>query len=103
MTSTSPQPTTAEIIDQFGALYPFELDPFQVDALEKFLGGDSVMVAAPTGTGKTLVAEFGVYEAFRRQGRVIYTTPIKALSNQKFRDLARDLSRPGRLADRRRD
>ena len=39
------------------------------------------------GTGKTIVAEFGVYEAFRRSGRVIYTTPIKALSNQKFRDL----------------
>jgi len=87
MTSTSDQPTTAEIIDQFAALYPFELDPFQIEALERFLGGDSVMVAAPTGTGKTLVAEFGVYEAFRRQGRVIYTTPIKALSNQKFRDL----------------
>ncbi|MEZ4520312.1 MAG: DEAD/DEAH box helicase [Thermomicrobiales bacterium] len=87
MTSTSPQPTTNEIIDQFGALYPFDLDPFQREALEQFLEGDSVMVAAPTGTGKTLVAEFGVYEAFRRQGRVIYTTPIKALSNQKFRDL----------------
>ncbi|CAN5752025.1 hypothetical protein BH23CHL2_BH23CHL2_02280 [soil metagenome] len=87
MTSLSQQPTTTEIIDQFGALYPFELDPFQREALEQFLSGDSVMVAAPTGTGKTLVAEFGVYEAFRRQGRVIYTTPIKALSNQKFRDL----------------
>ena len=45
------------------------------------------MVAAPTGTGKTVVAEFGVWEAFKRTGRVIYTTPIKALSNQKFRDL----------------
>ena len=45
------------------------------------------MVAAPTGTGKTVVAEYAVYTAFRRTGRVIYTTPIKALSNQKFRDL----------------
>ncbi|MDF3014841.1 MAG: box helicase domain protein [Thermomicrobiales bacterium] len=45
------------------------------------------MVAAPTGTGKTVVAEFGVWEAFKRTGRVIYTTPIKALSNQKYRDL----------------
>src|SRR5688572_32726688 len=43
--------------------------------------------AAPTGTGKTVVAELGVYESFRRGGRAIYTTPIKALSNQKFRDL----------------
>ncbi|TVR68690.1 MAG: DEAD/DEAH box helicase [Sphaerobacteraceae bacterium] len=47
------------------------------------------MVAAPTGTGKTVVAEFGVYESFRRGGKVMYTTPIKALSNQKFRDLRR--------------
>src|SRR4051812_13596868 len=45
------------------------------------------MVAAPTGTGKTVVAEFGIYEGVRRRGRVFYTTPIKALSNQKFRDL----------------
>ena len=45
------------------------------------------MVAAPTGTGKTVLAEFGVWEAFKRTGRVIYTTPIKALSNQKYRDL----------------
>lgn len=51
------------------------------------LAGDSVMVAAPTGTGKTVVAEFGIWEAFKRTGRVIYTTPIKALSNQKYRDL----------------
>ncbi|MGI8644109.1 MAG: DEAD/DEAH box helicase [Thermomicrobiales bacterium] len=75
------------IIDQFAALYAFPLDPFQRDAIRTFIQGDSVMVAAPTGTGKTIVAEFGVYEAFRRNARVVYTTPIKALSNQKFRDL----------------
>ncbi|HET7035355.1 MAG TPA: DEAD/DEAH box helicase, partial [Thermomicrobiaceae bacterium] len=81
-------PTTlpAEIA-QFAALYPFQLDPFQVEAIEMFLNGDSVMVAAPTGTGKTIPAEFSVYESFRRGGKVMYTTPIKALSNQKFRDL----------------
>ena len=45
------------------------------------------MVAAPTGTGKTVLAEVGIYEGVRRRGRVFYTTPIKALSNQKFRDL----------------
>ncbi len=77
----------AGIIEQFSVFYPFTLDPFQREAIETFLAGDSVMVAAPTGTGKTVVAEFGVYEAFRRGGRVMYTTPIKALSNQKFRDL----------------
>jgi ATP-dependent RNA helicase HelY len=76
-------------IDQFSVLYPFGLDTFQREAIETFLNGDSVMVAAPTGTGKTVVAEFGVYESFRRGGKVMYTTPIKALSNQKFRDLRR--------------
>ncbi|HEX5505613.1 MAG TPA: DEAD/DEAH box helicase [Thermomicrobiales bacterium] len=74
-------------IAQFAALYPFALDPFQVEAIRTFLTGDSVMVAAPTGIGKTVVAELGVYEGIRRRGRVFYTTPIKALSNQKFRDL----------------
>jgi len=76
-----------ETIAQFATLYPFPLDGFQREAIETFLNGESVMVAAPTGTGKTVIAEFGVYEASRRGGRVIYTTPIKALSNQKFRDL----------------
>lgn len=80
-------PTPQETLEQFGALYPFPLDDFQIEAITTLLEGDSVMVAAPTGTGKTVVAEFGVYEAFRRGGRVVYTTPIKALSNQKFRDL----------------
>lgn len=80
---------TAELIEQFSALYPFPLDTFQLAAIDTFMNGDSVMVAAPTGTGKTVVAEFGVWEAFRRGGQVIYTTPIKALSNQKFRDLRR--------------
>ena len=74
-------------IDQFSVLFPFPLDEFQRDAIRILLNGDSVMVAAPTGTGKTVVAEFGVYQSFKRAGRVIYTTPIKALSNQKFRDL----------------
>ncbi len=80
-------PATEAIIDQFATLYPFPLDPFQRDAIRTFIHGESVMVAAPTGTGKTIVAEFGVYGAFRRNARVLYTTPIKALSNQKFRDL----------------
>ena len=74
-------------IAQFEAFYPFALDGFQREAIRTLLHGDSVMVAAPTGTGKTVVAEFGVWDAFKRTGRVIYTTPIKALSNQKYRDL----------------
>src|SRR5680860_1670293 len=74
-------------IDQFSVHYPFPLDEFQREAINTLLIGDSVMVAAPTGSGKTVVAEFGIYDAFRRTGRVFYTAPIKALSNQKFRDL----------------
>lgn len=74
-------------IEQFNLMYPFPLDEFQREAIGTFLRGDSVMVAAPTGSGKTVVAEFGIWDAFRRTGRVIYTAPIKALSNQKFRDL----------------
>jgi len=82
--------TTADAtaaIEQFAVLYPFPLDDFQREAIGTLLKGDSVMVAAPTGAGKTVVAEFGIYDAFHRSGRVFYTAPIKALSNQKFRDL----------------
>src|SRR5690606_2034008 len=71
----------------FAALYPFPLDDFQRQAIRIYLEGDSVMVAAPTGSGKTVVAEYGMYDVFKRTGRVLYTAPIKALSNQKFRDL----------------
>lgn len=83
-------PTTPEheaIITQFGALFPFPLDEFQRRAIRVLLNGESVMVAAPTGSGKTIVAEFGIFHALRGTGRVLYTAPIKALSNQKFRDL----------------
>ncbi len=82
-----PDPAVEAEIDQFAALYPFPLDDFQRDAIRILLHGDSVMVAAPTGTGKTVVAEYGIYEVFKGTGRVLYTTPIKALSNQKYRDL----------------
>ncbi len=75
------------VINQFSVLYPFPLDDFQRNAIRALLEGESVMVAAPTGSGKTVVAEFGIFDAFRRTGRVFYTAPIKALSNQKFRDL----------------
>jgi len=80
-------PSAQVSIDQFAMLYPFPLDDFQREAIHTLHAGDSVMVAAPTGSGKTVVAEFGIFDAFRRTGRVFYTAPIKALSNQKFRDL----------------
>jgi ATP-dependent RNA helicase HelY len=75
------------LIAQFAAEYPFTLDPFQLEAIQHLLANRSVLVAAPTGTGKTLVAEFAIWMARRRNQRVIYTAPLKALSNQKFRDL----------------
>lgn len=77
-------------IEAFVARYPFPIDAFQLEAINHLARGQSVLVAAPTGTGKTLVAEFAIWLAQQRQQRVIYTTPLKALSNQKYRDL-RDL------------
>jgi ATP-dependent RNA helicase HelY len=69
--------------------YPFELDPFQVRAIAALDDGESVLVAAPTGSGKTVVAEHAIARALREGAKAFYTTPIKALSNQKFADLAR--------------
>src|SRR6267154_2692068 len=74
-------------IQTFVARYPFPLDAFQLEAIAHLAEGQSVMVAAPTGTGKTLVAEYAIWLAQQRHQRVIYTTPLKALSNQKYRDL----------------
>ena len=87
MISPSLDPQHEAIIDQFAAGYRFPLDEFQRAAIRVLLAGDSVLLAAPTGTGKTVVAEYGIWETMRRTGRVLYTTPIKALSNQKYRDL----------------
>ncbi len=76
-----------ESIETFKARYPFPIDPFQLEAIAHLANDQSVMVAAPTGTGKTLVAEYAIWLAQQRGQRVIYTTPLKALSNQKYRDL----------------
>ncbi len=67
----------------------FTLDPFQVEAIAAIDAGSSVLVSAPTGSGKTVVAEHAVARALAAGGRAFYTTPIKALSNQKYHDLAR--------------
>ena len=69
--------------------HPFELDDFQRRAIAALDEGASVLVAAPTGAGKTVVAEHAVARALAEGGKAFYTTPIKALSNQKFADLAR--------------
>ncbi len=69
--------------------YDFELDPFQRRAIAALDADRSVLVAAPTGSGKTVVAEHAVAHALASGHRAFYTTPIKALSNQKFHDLVR--------------
>ena len=74
-------------VDAFATEQPFPLDPFQREAAQHLAEGRSVLVAAPTGTGKTIVAEFAIWQARHAGQRAIYTAPIKALSNQKFRDL----------------
>ena len=68
-----------------GAITP---DEFQIRAIEAIDDGESVLVAAPTGAGKTFVAEHGIERALAQGRRAFYTTPIKALSNQKFRDFS---------------
>jgi ATP-dependent RNA helicase HelY len=72
-----------------GAEPGFTLDRFQVEAIEAIDQGRSVLVSAPTGSGKTVVAEHAVAVALAAGGRAFYTTPIKALSNQKYHDLVR--------------
>jgi ATP-dependent RNA helicase HelY len=72
----------------FRATKPFAFDAFQVEACQSFEGGFSVLVCAPTGAGKTVVGEFAVAQALRTGTKCFYTTPIKALSNQKFADFA---------------
>jgi ATP-dependent RNA helicase HelY len=78
--------TPDALVGEFTASLPYPLDPFQVDAIKALANHHSVLVAAPTGTGKTVVGEFGLYMARKYNSRAIYTTPIKALSNQKYRD-----------------
>src|SRR5262245_27916808 len=77
------------LLESFTARYAFPLDPFQRDAIRAIQGGQSVIVSAPTGAGKTLVAEYAIHEALARGRRLAYTTPLKALSNQKFADFGR--------------
>jgi len=72
---------------KFAEGFPFELDQFQIDACHAIESGKGVLVAAPTGAGKTIVGEFAVDLVINSSGKCFYTTPIKALSNQKFAEL----------------
>lgn len=77
--------------------FKFELDPFQLAAIEYVEHEESVLVAAHTSAGKTAVAEYAIAKSLRDNQRVIYTSPIKALSNQKFRDLQAEFEEVGLL------
>ncbi|WP_440102278.1 DEAD/DEAH box helicase [Glutamicibacter mishrai] len=74
-------------LPDFRASISFDLDPFQAEACKKVTEGHSVLVAAPTGAGKTVVGEFAIFQALRENRKAFYTTPIKALSNQKYSEL----------------
>jgi ATP-dependent RNA helicase HelY len=75
------------VLRDFTGLYDFRLDDFQVRGCEAIEEGRGVLVAAPTGSGKTIVGEFAVHLALQTGRKAFYTTPIKALSNQKYNDL----------------
>jgi superfamily II RNA helicase len=78
-----------DALDAFAARYAFPLDEFQERAIRAVHDGSSVIVSAPTGAGKTVIAEFAIHRALATGRRIAYTTPLKALSNQKFADFGR--------------
>ncbi|MSY41130.1 MAG: DEAD/DEAH box helicase, partial [Actinobacteria bacterium] len=78
---------SSSALAQFNKLYEFDLDTFQLQACESLEAGRGVLVAAPTGSGKTVVGEFAIQLALESGQKCFYTTPIKALSNQKYHDL----------------
>ncbi|KAM6563046.1 hypothetical protein CsatB_023044 [Cannabis sativa] len=73
-------------VDELASVYDFRIDKFQRLAIKAFLNGSSVVVSAPTSSGKTLIAEAAAVATVARRRRLLYTTPLKALSNQKFRE-----------------
>src|ERR671918_3220461 len=82
-------PAELSLIEAFRSRYAFVFDPFQEEATHHIAAGTSVIVSAPTGAGKTLIAEFAIFRALANGQRLAYTTPIKALSNQKYADFCR--------------
>lgn len=75
--------------------YPFKLDPFQQVSIACLERNESVLVSAHTSAGKTAVAEYAIAMAFKEKQRVIYTSPLKALSNQKYRELSHEFKDVG--------
>jgi superfamily II RNA helicase len=78
-----------ERLERFRSRFPFPFDDFQVEAIHAIDADQSVIVSAPTGSGKTLVAEYAIQAALETGKRIAYTTPLKALSNQKYNDFVR--------------
>ncbi|MFO0040266.1 MAG: DEAD/DEAH box helicase [Synechococcaceae cyanobacterium] len=79
-------PPATAVVPSLEELFPFPLDRFQHEAIDALNQGHSVVVSAPTGSGKTLVGEYAIHRALAHGRKVFYTTPLKALSNQKLRD-----------------
>ena len=87
----------AELVPEMARAWPFELDTFQKEAVYHLENGDSVFVAAHTSAGKTVVAEYAIALAAKHMTKAVYTSPIKALSNQKFRDFKQEFEDVGIL------
>lgn len=86
-----------DLVPEMARTWPFELDTFQKEAVYHLENGDSVFVAAHTSAGKTVVAEYAIALAVKHMTKAIYTSPIKALSNQKFRDFRHEFEDVGIL------
>ncbi|TMX00055.1 hypothetical protein EJD97_001473 [Solanum chilense] len=80
---------------EMAKMYPFKLDPFQEVSVACLERNESILVSAHTSAGKTAVAEYAIAMSFRDKQRVIYTSPLKALSNQKYRELSHEFSDVG--------
>ena len=82
----SSQRQTFGLTTEFASSFDFPFDPFQLQACRAIESGKGVLVAAPTGAGKTVIGEFAAYLALKKGRKCFYTTPIKALSNQKYQE-----------------
>jgi len=87
--------SSPEFNGEMAKQYPFKLDPFQSVSIACLERNESVLVSAHTSAGKTVVAEYAIAMAFRDKQRVIYTSPLKALSNQKYRELSQEFTDVG--------
>jgi ATP-dependent RNA helicase DOB1 len=93
--TVQPDLISFDMIKDPAKVYPFKLDSFQQEAVLCIERNESVLVAAHTSAGKTAVAEYAIAKAIKQKQRVIYTSPIKALSNQKFRDMQEEFTDVG--------